>query len=66
MCVLTFSEEVLIMRVLTALGILVFILLLMLINCSGGCSPAEYSVALFPMILLAIFIWVRLSAKKSD
>lgn len=54
------------MRVLTALGILVLLLLLMLINCSGGCSPAEYSVALFPMILLGIFIWVRLSAKKSD
>jgi hypothetical protein len=54
------------MRILTTLGVLIFLFLLMLINCSRGCSPAEVSVILFPIILISLFIWYRLSAKKSD
>ena len=54
------------MRILTTIGILIFLFLLMLINCSRDCSPAELSVTLFPIILISLFIWYRLSAKKSD
>ena len=54
------------MKVLTALGVLVFLFLLMLINCNRGCSPAEFSVTLFPIILISLFIWYRLSTKKSN
>jgi hypothetical protein len=54
------------MKILTTLGVLIVFFLLMLFNCSRGCSPAEYSVTLFPIILISLFIWYRLSTKKSD
>ena len=54
------------MKILTTLGVLIAFFLLMLFNCRRGCSPAEFSVTLFPIILISGFIWYRLSVKKSD
>ena len=54
------------MIILTTLGVLIVFLLLMLINCNRGCSPAEYSVTLFPIILISLFIWYKLSSQMSD
>ncbi len=54
------------MKILTTLIILIAFFLLMIFNCGRGCSPAEFSVTLFPIILISGFIWYRLSAKKPD
>ncbi len=53
------------MRVLTALGVLIFVFFIMLTNCTKSCSPAMFTVALFPIILIAGFIAYRLFTKKS-
>jgi|APCry1669193181_1035450.scaffolds.fasta_scaffold03679_6 hypothetical protein len=54
------------MKILTTLSVLIFFFLLMLANCSRGCSPAMFSVTLFPILLISAFIFYRLSAKKSN
>jgi len=54
------------MKILTTLGVLIFFFLLMLMSCSRGCSPAMFSVILFPIILLSAFIYYRLYTKNSN
>ena len=61
----THLREEFIMKVLTALGVLIFVFLLMLSNCTKSCSPAMFSAVLFPIILLVLFIGYRLLSKKS-
>ncbi len=54
------------MKVLTALGVLIFVFLLMLSNCTKSCSPAMFSAVLFPIILLVLFIGYRLFSKSPN
>ncbi len=51
------------MKLLTFLGVLIFVFLFMSINCTKSCSPAMFSVALFPMILISIYIGYRFLKK---
>ena len=52
------------MKLLTVLGVLIFVFLFMLTNCTKSCSPGMFSVALFPIILILVFIGYRVLTKK--